>query len=134
MDNFVYYLIGFFVVVYIARQLGEKALKHLDTEQKAGLIDLFTTERKYGSALIFGLVIAFLMVLQFRFIQPIIAFSVYFVVMIGYIIFKNYRTYKKLTANNYPKEYIQKILVANVVATLGIVLFLGLMFYESFMH
>lgn len=134
MTNFVYYLIGFFVVVYIARLLGEKALKHLDTEQKAGLIDLFAKERKFGSALVFCLVIAFLVVLQFRLIKPIVAFSVYFVVMVSYIVFKNFRTYKKLTANDYPIEYIRKILVANIVATSGIVLFLSLMFLEAFMH
>lgn len=88
MTNFVYYLIGFFVMVYIARLLGEKALKHLDTEQKAGLIDLFAKERKFGSALVFCLVIAFLVVLQFRLIKPIVAFSVYFVVMVSYMYLK----------------------------------------------
>jgi hypothetical protein len=132
MNNFIYYLIGFIVVVYIARLVGEKAMKLLNTEQKAGLIDLFATDRKYGSALIFIVVIAFLAALQFRFIEPIIAFSIYFIVMIGYVTFKNYRTYKKLTANNYPVEYIRKILVANVIATLGIVVFLSLMFIEAF--
>jgi positive regulator of sigma E activity len=133
MNNFIFYLIGFFVAVYVARLLGEKAMKHLDTEQKAGLIDLFATDRKYGSALIFCLVIAFLVVLQFRLVKPIIAFSVYFVIMIGYVFFKNYRTYTKLTANHYPAEYIRKILIANILATAGVITFLGLMFFEAFM-
>ncbi|QBZ98594.1 hypothetical protein [Flavobacterium sangjuense] len=132
MNNFIFYLIGFILVVYIARLMGEKAMKLLNTEQKAGLIDLFAADRKYGSALIFIVVIAFLVVLQFRLIEPIIAFRIYFIVMIGYVIFKNYRTYKKLTFNNYPAEYIQKILVANVIAILGIVVFLSLMFVEAF--
>lgn len=133
MDNFIFYLIGFFVVVYTARMLGEKAMKHLDTEQKAGLIDLFSTERKFGSVLIFCLVIGFLLVLQFRLIEPIIAFGVYFVVMVVYVVFKNIRTYKKLIANDYPQEYIKKILAANVLAAIGIIIFLALMFLEAFM-
>ena len=132
MNNFIFYLIGFFVVVYFARLLGEKAMKLLNTEQKAGLIDLFATDRKYGSALVFCVVITFLVVLQFRLIKPIIAFSVYFVVMMSYVLFKNYRTYTKLTANNYPKEYIKKILVANILAIIGIITFLSLMFLEAF--
>ena len=133
MNNFIYYLIGFFLVVFIARSLEEKAMKYLNTEQKAGLIDLFATERKYGSVIIFCLVIGFLLVLQFRLIKPIIAFSVYFVVMIGYVLFKNYRTYTKLTANHYPTEYIRKIMLANIVSTGGIITFLALMFREAFM-
>ncbi|MGV3696902.1 hypothetical protein [Flavobacterium sp.] len=132
MDNFIFYLIGFFVVIYTARMLGEKAMRHLDTQQKAGLIDLFSTERKFGSALIFCLVIGFLLVLQFRLIEPIIAFGVYFVVMVVYVVFKNIRTYKKLIANDYPQEYIKKILAANVLAAIGIIIFLALMFLEAF--
>ena len=134
MTNFIFYLIGFFVVVYSARLLGERAIKHLNTEQKAGLIDLFAADRKYGGAMIFCLVIAFLLAVQFEFVEPIIAFSIYFILMMGYVVFKNYRTYNKLTANRYPKAYIRKILVANIIATIGITVFLGLMFHESFMH
>jgi 4-hydroxybenzoate polyprenyltransferase len=125
-------MIGFIVVFYISRVLGEKAMKLLNTEQKAGLIDLFTTERKYGSAAIVCLIIAFLVVLQFRLVAPIITFSSYFIIMTVYIAFKNYRTYKKLTEHNYPKRYIQKMMVANLISMIGILVCMFLMFFESF--
>jgi hypothetical protein len=134
MNNIIFYLIGFFVVIYIARLMGEKAIKHLSSEQKAGLIDLFTKERRYGSAIILTLVIVFLIVLQTRLVAPIVAFIAYFVVMIGYIIVKNYRTYTKLTAHNYPAEYIRKVLLATIIAALGIIIFFGLIFYQVFME
>jgi hypothetical protein len=134
MTNFIYYLIGLFVVAYIPYFIGERALKHLNTEQKAGLINMFAKDRKYGSAAIFFLVIAFLVVLQFKLVEPLTAFSLYFAAMILYVVFKNYRTYVKLTANNYPKVYSRKVLIADIVSTIGILLFLGLMFFESFAH
>lgn len=130
MNNMIFYLIGFFVVVYIARMMGEKAMKHLNSDQKAGLIDLFSKERKYGSLIIFALVIGFLAVLQFQLVQPLIAFSAYFIIMISYMIFKNYNTYTKLNANNYPAEYTRKVLIANVLATAGILTFFALILFE----
>ncbi|HNP32989.1 MAG TPA: hypothetical protein PKN96_06825 [Flavobacterium sp.] len=133
MGNLIFYLIGFFVVVYIARTLGEKAMKHLDTEQKAGLIDLFSKQRRYGSAIILCLVILFLIVLQFKLVTPLVAFSTYFVVMISYMLFKYYKTYTKLTENNYPPEYINKIVFASLLATLGVVTFFALIYYEFLM-
>lgn len=133
MNNMIFYLIGFFVIVYIARMLGEKAMKFLNTEQKAGLIDLFTKERRYGSAIILSLVIVFLIVLQFKLVTPLMAFVVYFAIMISYMVFKNYRTYTKLTANQYPPEYINRVVFASLLATLGIATFFALIYYEFLM-
>ena len=134
MNPLVFYLIGFLVIVFIARMLGEKAVKHLDTEQKAGLIDLFTKERKYSFLAIMCVVIAFLVVLQFRLVKPIVAFGVYFGLMVLFVIFKNYNSYTKLTAHNYPAEYIRKILIANIVAVIGIILFFVMIFFTFLQH
>jgi hypothetical protein len=132
-NNFILYLIGFFVVIYIARLMGEKAMKHLDSEQKAGLIDLFTKERRYGSFIVLSLVVVFLIVLQYKLVEPILAFIGYFIIMVGYMLIKTYRTYNKLVVNNYPKEYINKIVAATILATVGILVFFALIFYQCFM-
>ncbi|MGC4039222.1 MAG: hypothetical protein QM710_00065 [Flavobacterium sp.] len=132
MNNIIYYLIGFFIAVYIARTMGEKAMKYLNTEQKAGLIDLFKKDRKIGSAIIFGLVIGFLLVLQFHLLNPFIAFCIYFLVITGYFVFKIIRTHKILTASNYPKEYIRQMILANIIAAIGMAAFLSLTMFELF--
>lgn len=129
MTSYVYYLIGFFAIVYIARLMGEKAMKYLNTEQKAGLIDLFSRERKIGSAVVLGLIVVFLIVLEMRLVTPVIAFSCYFAIMILYMVYKNYNTYTKLKAHDYPQEYISRILVASFIALLGIAFFFGLIFF-----
>ncbi len=132
MDNFIFYFIGFLAVVYIARFLGEKGMKHLNPEQKLGLIDLFAKDRKYNSAIVFGLVILFLLALQFHWLSPIIVLSIYFPLFLLYFIAKSYRTYKKLQANQYPQAYIKTILLANAIAMLGILVFFVGVFYDLF--
>lgn len=134
MTYVIYYMIGFFVIVYIARMMGEKAMKYLNTEQKAGLIDLFSKERKIGSALVLGLIAVFLFVLQMKLVAPMTAFSCYFAIMILYMIFKNYNTYTKLKAHNYPQEYISRILAASVIALLGIAAFFAGIFFTFLQH
>ena len=134
MNNIIYYLLGFFALIYIARMMGEKAVKMLNAEQKAGLIDLFAKQRKFGTLIVFVLVAAFLVVLQFKLIEPMIAFSAYFGIMLLYMVFRNYQTYSKLKANDYPQEYINKFMSASILATLGIATFFGLVFYQSFVQ
>jgi len=132
MNNMIFYLIGFFVTIYIARAIGEKAVKFLNTEQKAGLIDLFRKDRKLGTGIIFGLVIGFLLALQFNLLDPFISFSIYFLVITGYFVFKILKSHKKLKINNYPKEYIRQIIWANIIAAIGMILFFSLVMLDLF--
>jgi hypothetical protein len=134
MTNFIYYLIGFIVFIYIARMLGDRALKHLNGDQKAGLIDLFVEDRKYGGIAIFCMVIGFLIIIQFDLLDTVIAFIGYFVLMIVIMIVKAFRTNTKLKANNYPPDYIRTVLLASAFATLGILIFFGLILYECFLR
>jgi hypothetical protein len=133
MTNFIYYLIGFIVFIYIARLLGDKALKHLNADQKAGLIDLFTEDRRYGGIAIFCMVIGFLIIIQFDLLDTVVAFTGYFILMIVIMTVKALRTNAKLKANDYPPEYTRTVLIASAFATLGILIFFGLILYECFL-
>lgn len=135
MNNMIFYLIGFFIVVYVARMMGEKATKkYLNSEQKAGLIDHFAKERKFGSAMVLLLIIAFFAVLQFQLVNVLVAFGSYFVIMMGYMVFKSYNTYKKLSAHQYPPEFIKQVVLANIIAALGMFAFFALIMFDVFFH
>lgn len=121
-------------MVLIARSIGEKVLKKLSIEQKAGLLDLFAKDRKYNGILVFSLIIIFLVILLFRLMDELWALILYFVAMTSLMIVKAYRTHAKLTAHHYPKEYTKSVVLATALAAVEILLFFVLIFYDLFLH
>ncbi len=130
MDPLIYVFVPVFIAIIASRTITERANKHLDQEQKAGLVDLFSEMRTQGVWIIVGLIVVFFANMKFKFIPANIALSVYFFVLVAYMILLGTRSNKILRENNYPREYIKMYLLASSIRLAGILAMVaGLMYF-----
>ena len=130
MDPLIYVFVPVFIAIVASRTITERANKHLDQEQKAGLVDLFSEMRTQGVWIIVGLIIVFFANMKFQFIPSNIALSVYFFVLVANMILLGVRSNKILRENNYPQEYIKMYLLASSIRLAGILAMVaGLMYF-----
>jgi hypothetical protein len=119
--------------MFIARRLSDRAMKYLSPGQRLGLIDLFAKDRKYTYAIMFSIIILFLVALQFHWVPPLFAFGIYVFLVITYISIKSFRTYTILTKHYYPTEYISATLGASTLAAVGMLVFFILIATDYFL-
>ncbi|MFT7591375.1 MAG: hypothetical protein ACI9UJ_001298 [bacterium] len=120
------------LAIFLAsRRIQEKGITFLSQEQKAGLIDLFKPLRSKYPMFVIGLVVVFFANLYFHFVAEELALSVYFFILLAFMIYAGYVSYKILMANAYPSEYIRAFILSTtlrIVALLSLVL--GLSMYQ----
>lgn len=134
MGAIVFYFIGFFILMIILRNLEERAMKGLSTEQKAGLIDIFSKKRKYNLYITIGAVILFLLSLQFEWLPDQWIFALYFGIMLVYIAVLKSTNLKTLKANGYPEPFLKSMTLTAALLIVGIFLFFAMLYYDLFLR
>ena len=119
-------LMGLMLVIFIAsRRIQEKGIKFLSQEQKAGLVDMFSPLRAKYPMFILGLIVIFFANLYFHFVPEDIALSVYFFILLAFMGYAGYVSYRILLEHEYPAEYIRAFIWSTglrIVALLCLIL------------
>jgi len=121
------YLIGFiifFVILLVTHFINEKALKLLNTEEKAKLIEEFAGLRKYFMLGLVMVVILFILAVQLNLnsTQELIVSIVYLAILIGLVIAINVLSYKKLKKLKFPAKYIKTFLFISFLKYIAILI------------
>lgn len=127
MDNFIAAFILMLGLNFIAQFITTKALKKLDEEKKLLLIDLFAASRINTFAVLFGIIVLFLLNLKFQLINPRVSLLIYLFLLITFIIVTSNMAYKKLKANAFSDDFIRSYILSTSVRFLGLIFFLLLM-------
>jgi heme/copper-type cytochrome/quinol oxidase subunit 3 len=127
MDNFIAAFILMLGLNFIAQFINSKALKKLDDEKKLLLIDLFAASRINTFAVLFGIIVLFLLNLKFQLINPRVSLLIYLFLLITFIIVTSSMAYKKLKANAFSDDFIRSYILSTSVRFLGLIFFLLLM-------
>ena len=127
MDNFIAAFILMLGLNFIAQFINSKALKKLDDEKKLLLIDLFAASRINTFAVLFGIIVLFLLNLKFQLINPRVSLLIYLFLLITFIIITSSMAYKKLKANAFSDDFIRSYILSTSVRFLGLIFFLLLM-------
>jgi hypothetical protein len=118
MISFVLLLIALFV----SRRVLENGNQYLDQEQKAGLVDLFAKLRSRSPGIVIALVVIFFANLHFQIIPEGIALSMYFFILLFYMGYMAYSSYKILETNNYPQAYLKAYVISNSIRVVGLLI------------
>lgn len=120
--TFMFLVILVLLIFFASKRLAEKGIQHLDQAQKAGLIDLFTPLRTKYPAFIITLLVAFFVTLYFNLIPDGVALSIYFFILMFFMLYLAYLSYKILIDNEYPKEYVKSFIQSTVLRITALVL------------
>ncbi len=127
MDNFIAAFILMLGLNFIAQFINNKALKKLDEENKLLLIDLFAASRINTFAVLFGIIVLFLVNLKFQMINARVSLLIYLFLLITFVIVTTSMAYKKLKANGFNDDFIRSYIISTSVRFLGLIFFLLLL-------
>ncbi|MCO4294098.1 hypothetical protein NF867_14640 [Solitalea sp. MAHUQ-68] len=129
MDDFMIAIVLLLVTTFISRTISEKATKKLDQIKKAELIDLFSNGRIYAFGILIGIVVLFFLSTKFNLLDPLIAYIIYIVSILVFLIVTSIISYRKLKANDFPGTYIKSYLLSTSLRFIGFVIFFTMIKY-----
>lgn len=121
-----------FAAAYIlSRIINERGLKMLSADEKARLLDGFSTFRLFSSVAI--IVVLGVLIVSDRFIEGLPAgFSLAFpFAIISVLLTINFIGYKKLSTLDLPKEYVRNYLFSVFIQLIGIIFLFAPSFIRS---
>lgn len=124
-----YQIIGFIVfasTILISRVLNDKAMKKLNQEKKATLIDLHSNKSIYLFILMIAAGIFFVLSEKLKLIDSLLNIVLFIFLLIGLAMIGFFRSYKKLKENDFPESYIRTYLFTTVIKIMGVILLFAL--------
>ena len=127
MDGFMIGFVLLFISMIVSRAISSRAYRKLEPEKKVALVELFSKGGITSGLIIAGFMVMFFLNLKYNIIDLEIASLIYFGLVLVFLLFAGYNSYKKLVLNDFPKDYIRQFLIATTIRFIGIILFLVFM-------
>lgn len=127
MDSF---YAGFFVIlagIIISRVIYDKAVKKLDQEKKAELVDLYGKRNVSSLLIIAAFLGVYYFIVMFDLLNPFIAFPILIIAMLAFIVRNGLTIRKKLRQQAFPTEFIRSFLLTFTIRTVSLLLFMIVM-------
>lgn len=118
------------VFTFLARTVNDKANKILDNDKKATLIDLVSENRTFSFVSVIAIFGLFFLTIKYELVDSVLAFVLYFVLLISSFSISSYLIVKKLKAHQYPKAYVKSYLIATGLRFFGVALFVGILLWS----
>jgi len=109
----------------VSRILNERAIKELSADEKAKLVDAFSSMRAYNLIPLAIIVVGYLLAIKYTGLSHMLLSYTYFIFLIAYIVVSQVYVYRKLIRLNYPPSYLKKYTLSRVISFAGI----GILFY-----
>lgn len=113
--------------VFLSRTINDKANQHLNQNQKADLVDLFSGSRPYTFGALVLILLGYFAGIKFSLLDPFLLSVLYCIAMLAFIISVSISAYKKLIANDFPSHYIKSYITSTAVRFIGMLLFFVLL-------
>lgn len=119
-------------MVLVNRMIIERASKKLSEEQKARLVDSFSSQRIWSVGFILIVLAGFFMITEFKLANPALSLAVYFFVFVAYSIISILVVRTKLIKLNFPEFYIKATMLAGVLRIATLILFIFFFYLITF--
>jgi hypothetical protein len=121
--NFEVAFILFLVAVVASRIISRQALKALNSDQKASLMDAFSGIQAHGLIPLIALLALYFGLIQFTSMPATTITVSYFLLLFVYIIWGYWFTRKRLVSLALPQEYMAKFGIARAIQYVGLGIF-----------
>lgn len=124
-------MVGIIVIVLtviVARYAQNQALKEIDVEFKAKLVDLFSDFNKFSIVFLIGIMLIYYWVVNANYLNPFLLTVLFFTTLFVYMVIQAVNTYNRLKKNDFPKEFIQKYMLSSLIRAIGMIAFVVIMF------
>lgn len=130
MDNIYIGLIIMIILNWYSRYLLQQSIDILNDNQKLSLISLFKESGKYQSIILIALLVVYFILIKQELISYIYLLSIYFLIILLFMIYSYLKNLKILESNLFPEEYIGKFKVSFLMKIIGVLIFFSLIFFD----
>lgn len=114
-------------MTFLSRRVSDQANKTLDVDKKAALVDLASGNRTLSLVSVISIVGLFFLCIKYEWLNPILAYILYFVLLIASFVISSYLIFKKLKEHQYPEAYVRSYLISAGLRVLGIAFFVTIL-------
>lgn len=107
--------------IFISRVVMEKANRKLTTDQKAGLVDLFSKYRVQNIVITVSLMAVFFVSLKLNLLAPKLLISTFFGSFLLFLIVSVYRSTRLLKTEAYPLSYRNTVVMVTTLRLVGFI-------------
>ena len=130
MNNYIVAFMSFFATILVSRFISERAIKKLNQEQKANLIDSFSKGRVLSSVFVFILIGVYFLFLEYKVLPSFYTFLVYIILLSVYLLIMSFWYYKKLKSSGYPVAFINSYILSTVIRLIGVIILFTVIIYK----
>jgi hypothetical protein len=134
MNNFPIALILLLVIILVSKLFNDRALKILNIEQKAQLIDLFQKRRTYQIIVILVITTLYFCLLNYFPAYYLQEITLFIAIILFFILVDTYLTVQVLKTNHFPSEYIVNYKLGAIIRLVGIIAYFVLVTYELYVN
>lgn len=134
MDNFPIAFILILIIILVSKLFNDRALKLLNTEQKAQLIDLFQKRRTYQIVIIIVITTVYFCLLNYFPAYYLQEITLFIAIILLFMLVNMYLTIQVLKTNQFPAEYIGNYTLGAIIRLIGIVAYFVLVTYELYVN
>ncbi len=121
MDGFMLAFIFMLVLFLGANIINQRAIKKLEVEQVQLLVTQFASQRLWSLGLMILLIIGYFAVLKMRFMDPLVSMSLYFAVLLIFLIVQVTTTSKKLRELGFDSDYLKSYKLSTAIKFVAII-------------
>ena len=125
-------LVVMLIAVLGSRMVNDRATKKLSAEDKAVLVDAFSSNRTWSLALMILLISGYFVVLRFELVDVFVGLGIYITLLVAFIAIQAITNLKKLARLGLPKEYITSHNVSTLIRIAGFAAFFVLLFMDMY--
>ena len=116
------------VAMLFSRIVSEKAIKKLNADQKALLMDQFSSQRIWSLAMVILILVGYFLALKTRVLEPMTMMTIYIVVLGVFMTVQIKSSLSKLQRIEIDNGYIRSYKISTGIHTVGIAIFFVAMF------
>ena len=126
MNDFMISFLVFLGMNFMARVISVNSFKKLESEKKLLLSDLFSQSNiiTYGVTIL--IILIYFGCIKYKWMDYKTSTISYAICFIIFLVMTNVSSYKKLTKNNFPTDYIRSFILSSMIRFFGIIIFFGL--------
>ncbi len=110
---------AFLATAIMSRMIREKALKTLSTDEKASLVDAFSSFRIYTFVSVLALMVIFYLCLNYLVLDQSFIFIGYGVCLVIFLLVSNGVVYRSLRKLQLPDRYIKSYILSSLIQLAG---------------
>lgn len=127
MDNYPLAFLVLLISFFLSRIVNNNAVKKLEAQEKADLVDLFSANRSWTFGILIAVFAFYFVSIKYELLDLFWTNILYISVLFIYMTMMFVYAFKKLKEQNFPESYIKSYILSTAIRYVGLGVFLAVL-------